>query len=99
MIEVEKEDQKYRIIWVIKGTNILHREDGPAVEYISGLKEWHIRGLRHREDGPAVVFGDETIEWWLNDELYTKEKWFDTLSKDQKTKALYSEYFIGGWHD
>ena len=32
----------------------LHREDGHAVEYASGSKEWWINGLRHREDGPAI---------------------------------------------
>ena len=97
MIEVEKEDQRYRIIWVIKGTNMLHRDDGPAAEYISGLKEWYIRGLRHREDGPAVVFKGETIDWWLNGVPFEKkEDWFKALTEGQKVKALYSEYFIEG---
>lgn len=32
-----------------------HREDGPAIEYSSGDKEWWFDGKRHRTDGPAVV--------------------------------------------
>ena len=27
-----------------------HREDGPAVEYANGIKEWHLNGERHREE-------------------------------------------------
>lgn len=36
--------------------NLLHREDGPAVEsnYTSS-KEWYIHGKLHRIDGPAIV--------------------------------------------
>lgn len=55
----------------IKGTDILHCEDGPAVIYVGGGKEWHVEGKLHREDGPAIVhdhadvFGDEN-EWYLN---------------------------------
>ena len=40
---------------------VLHREDGPAVEFTSaegtydnGRKEWFKDGIRHREDGPAI---------------------------------------------
>lgn len=33
---------------------LLHREDGPAIEYETGEKHWYINGLLHRDDGPAV---------------------------------------------
>lgn len=32
----------------------LHREDGPAIEYPDGYKQWYINGKRHRADGPAI---------------------------------------------
>ena len=120
MIEVEKEIQKYRIVWVIKGTNILHREDGPAVEWNDGRKDWWLNGMCHREDGPATVWPDGAKNWWINGKLHradgpaivyadghaewcingilfkTKEEWFESLVEEQKTKALYSEYFIRG---
>jgi hypothetical protein len=32
----------------------------------------------------------------LNGRIYTKEAWFEALNEEQKAKALYSEYFIGG---
>jgi len=31
----------------------LHREDGPAIEWADGVKEWYWAGQRHREDGIA----------------------------------------------
>jgi len=31
----------------------LHREDGPAVEWYNGSKEWYKNAKLHREDGPA----------------------------------------------
>ena len=48
--------------------DLLHREDGPAVEYLDGTKEWRINGKRHREEGPAYVCPDGTKEWCLNGE-------------------------------
>ena len=34
----------------------LHRDDGPAVEYIDGDKYWYCDGKLHRDDGPAVEY-------------------------------------------
>ena len=36
----------------------LHRDDGPAIEYGNGRKEYYRGGLRHREDGPAIECAD-----------------------------------------
>ena len=42
MIEVEsKIDEDRTKFWYIKGTNIYHREDGPAVEYANGNKSYY----------------------------------------------------------
>lgn len=35
-------------------TFALHREDGPAIEWHNGSKEWYKNGKRHREGGPAI---------------------------------------------
>ncbi len=99
MIEVEKKDWKNegRVEYFIKGTHILHREDGPAIELSDGRREWFINGTLHRVDGPAVIYWHGFKEWYLNGRYFsTKERWFDALSEDQKAKALYSEYFIKG---
>ena len=44
----------------------LHREDGPAVEYVNGDRVWYLNGLFHREDGPAVQWEDGPKWWYLN---------------------------------
>jgi hypothetical protein len=54
-----------RIEWYTE-TGILHREDGPAVEWINGTKEWYQMGQCHREDGPAIEDTEENLkEWWI----------------------------------
>ncbi len=42
-----------------------HREDGPAVEWNNGDKEWWINNKRHRTDGPAVE-KYYIKEWFIN---------------------------------
>lgn len=46
----------------------LHREDGPAIEFLSGTKYWYINGQHHREDGPAIDCVNGTKYWFLNGE-------------------------------
>ena len=35
---------------------LFHREDGPAIEYTDGAKEWRQYGKLHRLDGPAIDY-------------------------------------------
>ena len=48
--------------------DVLHRTDGPAIEWPNGVEEWYYNGERHREDGPAFVCPDyidgETVWYW-----------------------------------
>ena len=59
----------------------MHREGGPAVEYINGTKFWYKNGKLHREDGPAVENPYNHKDWWLNGihygygEDFTNESW------------------------
>jgi hypothetical protein len=54
--------------------DVLHREDGPAVEYSDGYKKsWYINGLLHREDGPAVEYSDGTKYWYINGERHRED--------------------------
>ena len=48
---------------------LLHREDGPAVEYKNGDKEWYQYGKLHRKDGPAIEYVNST-KWYQNDLLH-----------------------------
>ncbi len=45
---------------------LLHRKDGPAIEYSNGTKSWFLNGKCHREDGPAIEWNDGTKSWYLN---------------------------------
>jgi hypothetical protein len=47
----------------------LHREDGPAVEFADGTKEWYLNGRLHRADGPALE-GEGVREWYLNNKRH-----------------------------
>jgi hypothetical protein len=45
---------------------LIHRDDGPAVEYPDGSMYWYQNDQLHREDGPAVVLPSVGImEWYL----------------------------------
>ena len=46
---------------------VLHRENGPAVEWSNGDKVWYQNGQLHRTDGPAIDRASGHKEWWQND--------------------------------
>ena len=50
-----------------------HREDGPAVEYTDGTKEWYIKGMLHRTDGPAIEWADGTKKWYIKGMLHRED--------------------------
>lgn len=55
----------------------LHRENGPALDYWNGRKEWFLNGVRHRIDGPALYFegfDGNYNEWWINGVRLSPEK-------------------------
>lgn len=43
-----------------------HREDGPAVEYDDGRKQWWVHDMLHRLDGPAVIDNAGYGYWYVN---------------------------------
>jgi hypothetical protein len=53
---------------------VLHRTDGPAIEYRDGLKYWYINGKMHREDGPAMITSNGYKIWCLNGVNHTEEE-------------------------
>ena len=79
----------------------MHREDGPAIEWADGSKEWYKEGKRHRDDGePAVEYTYGKKEWYKEGlrhrdegpavELPSGEKeyWLDGI---KYTKKKYNE--------
>jgi hypothetical protein len=65
-----------------KEMQILHREDGPAIEGYDGYKAWYINGKRHREDGPAVEYAWSGRSWYLNDEYLSKQEFLKRTAKE-----------------
>ena len=43
---------------------VLHRENGPAIEYANSDKFWLQNGLLHRTDGPAIEWSYGAKSWW-----------------------------------
>ena len=53
--------------------DILHREDGPAVESANGNKAWYKNGQCHREDGPAIERTNGDKLWYKNGKLHRED--------------------------
>jgi hypothetical protein len=62
--------EKYEYATYYCLNDLLHRIDGPAIEYISGSKCWFQNGLRHRLNGPAEEWIDGDKCWYQNDLLH-----------------------------
>jgi len=58
-----------------KSMTVLHRLDGPAIEYANGRKVWYVNGKLHRLNGPAVEGEDEGEDvgkaWYVNGVIIT----------------------------
>ena len=65
----------------------LHREDGPAIEWGDGDKEWYRNGKHHRENGPAVEYANGDKEWHKNGKLHSEDD--PAIIKADGTKEWY----------
>ncbi len=92
MIEVEKVDEEGQIYFFIKGTKILHREDGPAFLKQPGSEIWYRYGKFHREDGPAFI-SIGVKEWWINGKLHREDGPAKEYFTGKKEWYLYGYYF------
>lgn len=59
-----------RIIRYLDDDGELHREDGPALIYYEGSKEWYIHGELHREGKPAIMRANGDRLWMINGEIH-----------------------------
>ena len=50
----------------------LHRNNGPAIIYADGSKEWWLNGERHRKGGPAIVHADGTERYFIHGAQFPK---------------------------
>jgi len=76
--ETDKDGNKY---WYLNDR--LHREDGPAIEFINGHKEWHFCGELHRLDGPAIKYASGDKCWFVHGKYINcdSQKEFERLIK------------------
>jgi hypothetical protein len=66
----------------------LHRENGPAIEWVDGTKCWCLNGVFHRVDGPAIEYANGSKEWYLGGVKYTEANWRKQLQKTVKTPCV-----------
>ncbi len=81
----------YKTEWFNKEGQ-LHREDGPAREYVNGGKFWIQNSLRHREDGPACEYADGDKRWFIHGKELSEQEFLNMnkkeFSMDEIAKAL-----------
>ena len=70
-IVIDKDGNKF--YYSDRAMTILHREDGPACEYVDGSKLWYLNGKCHREDGPAVERPNGDKLWYLSGKYHRKD--------------------------
>lgn len=63
----------------------LHREDGPAVVWYDGYKDWYQNGKRHRLDGPAIEGPDGLEEWWIEGSHITEQEFLARTGGSEST--------------
>jgi hypothetical protein len=89
-VKVYDNGNKY---WYLNGK--LHREDGPAVEWVDGTKYWYLDGKSHREDGPAVEYANGSKAWYLNGKYYTKAKFKAKMAPVKEMTVADLEKLLG----
>jgi hypothetical protein len=63
---MRKRVDRFENIYYYNDEGLLHREDGPAIEYSNGEKHWYKNNLRHRDDGPAIEYPNGAKYWYKN---------------------------------
>jgi hypothetical protein len=70
-IEIDEDGDKF--YFKDREMFILHRVDGPAIEWSDGSKEWYLDGKLHREDGPAVEWLNVSKDWYMNGKRHRED--------------------------
>jgi hypothetical protein len=66
---VRHENNAIKYYIVLNCKQVLHREDGPAIEWLDGKKEWWYYGNLHRDDGPAIEYANGYKSWYKHGEF------------------------------
>jgi len=67
---------------------LVNREDGPAIEFSSGIKYYFFKGKLHREDGPAVEWHSGEKSWYLNGQYYEEKNYWKIIKLKNKNRVL-----------
>jgi len=67
-IYIDKYGNKY--YFKDKEMTMVHRLDGPAIEYSNGNKYWFVDDKCHRLDGPAIEWSNGTKLWYVDDKCH-----------------------------
>lgn len=63
---------------------LIHNDNGPAIEFSNGVKEWFKHGKLHREDGPAIEANrDSSNVWWYNGDFLGNDSEDDNYSQEK----------------
>jgi len=95
-IKIDKYDNKF--YYKDREMTILHREDGPAIEWVNGLKEWYLDDRLHREDGPAMEWANGSKYWYLNGKRHRKDGPAVEYSNGSKSWYLDGKYLTEKEH-
>lgn len=72
-------DKKY-----VNSIGLLHREDGPAIEYNNGDKSYYINGKLHREDGPAIIRDNHAEIWHHGEKISETDEYYVSTKSARK---------------
>ena len=75
--------------------NQLHRENGPAIEWLTGDKQWYQEGRRHRIDGPAVVYANGSKAWYINNKEMTEAEFLAATQPTVEMTVADIEKLVG----
>ena len=71
---------------------LLHRENGPALIWISGYMEWRLDGELHRDDGPAIKNLDGSEKWYQHGKLH-RENAPAVIKLDARDQVIYEVWY------
>jgi len=67
---------------------LLHRKNGPAIEWGNGCKYWYFNGLRHRENGPSTELLYGYKSWFLNGKEYSEQEYWKIINLKKNGQVL-----------
>ena len=80
--------------WYLHG--VIHRDDGPAIEFSTGEKWWFQFGKEHREDGPAIERPDGSKQWFRDGKHHREDGPAVEFADGRKKQILPSWGGMGG---